>query len=364
MLDRNRIVEATDLGTLADELLGPHRGTARSPAWTCPSPQHAQTGRTPPVSVFRSTAGEQRWHCHGCGIGGSAVDLVMVTRGTTVREALEELGRRSGVREPWRSFEPVAQRRPAAPREPGDLAGLATYLEECARRLWQPAGRPVRRWLTEVRGIPEAVLAQNLIGADPGRHRQDRPDGMPSTGWAAVLPVHEGGRPVFAQLRALNPLPDRPKYLNAASILSRNPRVGLYEPVRPVGSCTIATEGVLDALSANAAGFRAAAVLGAGLAAAAGNHAGRGAIAMRLSRLDGAVIVAFDADDAGRHGAESLMEGLRKRDVPARRLHVPERAGDLNCWMCRSDDWARTFQLAVRAAVTVAPAGRCVSLSR
>lgn len=362
MLDRNRIVEATDLAALADELLGPHRGTTRSPAWSCPSPQHAQTGRTPPVTVFRSTGGEERWHCHGCGIGGSAVDLVMATQGTTVREALEELGRRVGVREPFVPSPGFVPMRKAAPaQQPGDLEGLAVYVEECSRRLWRPAGRPVLRWLTEVRGLPPDVLERNSIGADPGRRRQDRPDGMPSTGWAAVLPVHGNGRPVFAQLRALHPLPDRPRYLNAASRLAPNPRVGIYEPVRAVGPCVIATEGVLDALSANAAGFRAAAVLGAGLAAPGQGPSSQDQLAARVARTGATVVVAFDADEAGRHGATQLTGRLRDGGTPARRLHVPGGAGDLNAWMCRSDDWVRTFQLAVRAAVTIAPARQCIS---
>src|SRR5260370_1429281 len=96
-LDRDRILEAVDLPALADELLGPRRGRERSAMWPCPSPQHAQSGRTPPVSIFCTGRGEQRWHCHGCGIGGSAIDLVMATRGVQVRDALEELAARAGV---------------------------------------------------------------------------------------------------------------------------------------------------------------------------------------------------------------------------------------------------------------------------
>jgi hypothetical protein len=359
VLDRDRIVEATDLGTLADELLGPHHGTARSPAWICPSPNHAQTGRTPPVSVFRSTGGEERWHCHGCGIGGSAVDLVMAVRGATVREAIEELGRRVGVREPYVAERVPTPRRPASGPAAGDLAGLAAFVDDCARRLWQPAGRPVRRWLTEVRGLPEDVLAKNRIGADSGRRRQDRPDGMPSTGWAAVLPVVEDDRPVFAQLRALHPLPDRSRYLNAASRLAPNPRVGLYEPVDPIGTCVIVTEGVLDALSANAAGFRAAGVLGAALAGAA--RSGDDQVAERLARLGTRVIVAFDSDDAGQCGAVGLVQQLREQCVKTSRLHVLEAAGDLNAWMGRSEDWQQRFTRAVRAAISTDPARRCLS---
>ena len=57
--DRYRILDATDLAALADELLGAHTGT-RSPSWTCPEPSHAQTGRTPPLTIFVARGGEQR----------------------------------------------------------------------------------------------------------------------------------------------------------------------------------------------------------------------------------------------------------------------------------------------------------------
>ena len=89
MYDRDALLAAVDLVGLADELLGAHSGSQRSPMWHCPNPQHAQTGRTPPLSVFHSHQGEQRWRCHGCGEGGSAIDLVVACRGGTVREALD-----------------------------------------------------------------------------------------------------------------------------------------------------------------------------------------------------------------------------------------------------------------------------------
>ncbi len=360
MLDRDRIVEATDLGALADELLGPHRGTARSPAWTCPSPQHAQTGRTPPVSVFRSAGGEERWHCHGCGIGGSAVDLVMAAKGATVREAIEELGRRVGVGEPYVAGRPRPPRRPPPMRASGDLEGLATYVDDCARRLWQPAGRPVLRWLTEVRGLPQEVLAKNRIGADPGRRRQDRPDGMPSTGWAAVLPVLEDGRPVFAQLRALHPLPDRPRYLNAASRLATNPRLGFYEPVVAVSRCVVVTEGVIDALSATAAGHRSAAVLGASLASSETKPVAEDTVS-QLARTGATLILAFDSDDAGTRAAMSLGRRLHEDGTRMAILHVPPAVKDLNGWMKHSRDWPRAMASGVRTAVSVAPGPRCLS---
>src|SRR5205809_723272 len=97
MYDRNHLIDTVDLASLADELLGPRRGTARFATWPCPNPNHPQTGRTPPVSLYHTNGGEQRWHCHGCGIGGSAIDLLMAARGLTVGEALHELARQNGL---------------------------------------------------------------------------------------------------------------------------------------------------------------------------------------------------------------------------------------------------------------------------
>ena len=93
MHDRDAILAAVDLAALADELLGSRRGTARSPTWPCPNAQHAQTGRTPPVTVFRSQQGHERWHCHGCGAGGTAIDLVLATAPLAERVKAVEIDR-------------------------------------------------------------------------------------------------------------------------------------------------------------------------------------------------------------------------------------------------------------------------------
>ena len=88
MYDRDALLAAVDLRALADDLLGHRSGTGRSPMWPCPNDQHAQSGRTPPVSIFTSRRGEQRWRCHGCGDGGTAIDLVLAARGGTPRDAM------------------------------------------------------------------------------------------------------------------------------------------------------------------------------------------------------------------------------------------------------------------------------------
>ena len=114
MYDRDALLAAVDLRALADDLLGHRSGGGRSPMWPCPNTQHAQSGRTPPVSIFTSRRGEQRWRCHGCGDGGTAIDLVLACRGGTARDAMAFLAERAGHREQsdgWRR-----QDRPATAR--------------------------------------------------------------------------------------------------------------------------------------------------------------------------------------------------------------------------------------------------------
>jgi DNA primase len=345
MWDREALLGAVDLPALADDLLGSHKGTARSPCWPCPSVEHAQTGRTPPVTVFTARSGEQRWHCHGCGNHGTAVDLVMQVRGVDVRTALEELARRSGIpAQDLRHRRAAGDRRPVRPRQaprtpapsfaPEPVPALDDYVAECADALWAPRGAPVRRWLTDVRRLPAEVLRANRIGADLGGRRQDRPDGVPNVRLAVVLPVLVDGRACYAQLRLLGAPRHFPKYLNTSDTLARNPRLGIYEPARYFDFPferreVIVTEGIIDALSAAAGGYRSAAVLGASY--------GDPAAAAALARLPGQLVVAFDPDPAGRAGSERLVQLLNAQH---RRPGVLVLArGDLNENLAQAHDW-------------------------
>ncbi len=347
MFDRDRILAEVDLASLADELLGPRNGNERSGTWACPIPNHAQTGRTPPLSVFRSRRGEQRWTCHGCGAAGTAIDLVMAVRGCDVREALALLAARAGVREHRALAPPRRPPPPVSVPSPTAQLGLDRYVNECAARLWRGDGAGVRRWLMAERALPADVLRHNRVGADPGPARQTRPPGVPRVA-GAVLPVVEHGRAVFGQLRRIHPPRDRPRYLNLAASLAPNPRLARFEPPRPVpGCCTVVTEGSIDALSAAAAGWPAVAVLGAGLADEG--------VADRLARIPGRLVLAFDADPAGEVAAGRLRSLLADRGVAAARLHVPAVAGDLNAWMLEAGDWRTTMASALRSATRSCP---------
>lgn len=347
MYDRDALIAAVDLPVLADELLGQRRGTI-SPKWPCPNPLHTQTGRTPPVSVFTSNRGEQRWRCHGCGVGGTAIDLVMVCCRTDPRGAMDLLARRVGhAHQPpsWTPRRSQVLTMPPATRGCRDPEGLDRYVDECAKALFTPAGRRIRRWLNEARGLPDDVLCANRVGADLGPRRQPRPDGMPKAA-GVVLPVLVDGRGTYAQIRLIDPGPNGLRYLNPTADLAPNPRLGHYRPAEQLHREVIVTEGAIDALSAAVAGFRAVAVLSAA-------YPDQG-VALELSRLPEPLVLAFDGDDAGRAAAQRLATLLSAHQRPA--ANVPLPAADLNDALLRSSNWPKELTLRVTHARLMASA--------
>jgi DNA primase len=322
--DRDALLADVDLQDLADELLGARQGRARSPTWPCPMPTHAQTGRTPPVTIFTTRWGEQRWHCHGCGACGTAIDLVMQARNVPVREAMDLLAGRSCQHSRRDSSPPAPGRRPpVVPSLPHPE--IDTYAAECERLLWTPQGRSARRWLVDTRRLSEDVLRANRVGYDPGVRRLDRPDGLPRPP-GVVLPVlDEDGRAVFTQTRRLGSV-EGPRYLNCASRAAPNPRMASYQlgSVDAGSRCLIVCEGAIDALSAASAGHHAVAILGTSLA--------DDRVASRLAMGTRRPVIAFDADEAGDLAAGRLIGLLQGRGVDARRLRPPGQVGDLNAW--------------------------------
>lgn len=341
--DRDALLASVDLHALADQLLGGHHGSERSRTWPCPIPTHAQTGRTPPVSIFVTRWGEQRWRCHGCGASGSAIDLVIHTHGVDVRRAMELLASRSGARAEVDCPGPGRPSRlPVERSEPHP--GIEDYAAICAEYLWTPAAGGPAHYLTEVRGLPEDVLRLNRVGFDPGPRHLHRPDGIPRSS-GIVLPVlDDAGRAVFTQTRRLGSRITGPRYLNCANRAAPNPRLAVYRSSGASTGPMVVCEGAIDALSAAAAGCRSVAALGSTVA---DTH-----VADRIAHLgaDG-VVIAFDADEAGDRGAMELAGLLRSRGVRTARLRPPSRASDLNDWTRMvGADGLDTIARGVRAA--------------
>lgn len=262
----------------------------------------------------------------------------MQVRGIGAREALGELAGRTGITasDAPRPSGSCARRVADAPSSwsPRPVPELEQYVAACEEVLWRPEGAPVRRWLTDARGLPEGVLRVNRIGVDLGPRRQARPDGIPKVRRGVVLPVLADGQACYVQLRTLSADADFPRYLSCRDSLARNPRIGIYRPAASFGcpqerTDLIIAEGIIDALSAAAAGYTAAAYLGADLPDRP--------TAIVLARLPRRLVIAFDPDPAGRAAAYRLTQLLweRRRDAATMDL----KSGDLNACLVRSQDW-------------------------
>lgn len=353
--DRNDVLRQTDLRALADEVLAPRKGVGNSGTWPCPFPTHGpQSGKTPPVTIFDGRDSIQRWRCHPCGRGGTAIDLVELTQGLQFKDALDFLGRRIGAPETERSTRqpqapaqrPLAQEIPRGPQ--AAPAAVADYVKACEARLWSEKGKPVRDWLHQ-RGLDEKVLRLNHVGADPGPSVLPRAKGLPYRGQAVVFPVFHGSTLTYLQVRYLGH--DDRRYENpSAKLFAHSPKVAEVRPVTKAdpspNSRVLICEGVPDALSAAQAGERTLAILGAGYPdAAIAND-----IVQRFPSER--IVIAFDSDDAGRSGAGRLYALLGERGAERRTgcLLVPETHGDLNGWL-KSSGHDR-FESELRSEIT------------
>lgn len=330
--DRNDVLERTDLAALADELLDGHVGTGRSAMWRCPMPTHGQTGKTPPVNIFVGRTGQQRWHCHGCGAGGTAIDLVQVIHGFDFKSALEVLGQR--VQAPTTARHAPRARPQASSLRPQGRSGpmsddAMTYIAACEQRLWSSKGKPVRQYLMNERGLSEEVLRSNRVGADPGPRFLPRAKGLPRRGEGAVFPVWQDSVVTYLQVRYLAAV-DR-RYDNPSNDLAdASPRLAeVQSTARSSGEPLIVCEGLPDAYSVAQVGRSTIAVL------AAGYPDQRLALDLIDRFGDTPLVLALDNDERGSSGAARLDHLLRGNGFVAdiSQLSIPDNYTDMNQWM-------------------------------
>jgi DNA primase len=346
--DRDELLARTDLTVLADELLGFHVGNGRNARWPSPVPNHPQTGRTPPMSIFVDHRGIERWTCFATGANGTAIDLVMVATGRSVGDAIGWLAERARLDRPPPERPPPVRRDPPSSPPParGPSTALKEYVEACERILWQPAGAAIRHWLVEERCLDPEVLRLNRVGADPGPRTLRRAKGLPRQGLAAVFPALDDRRePVYLQARYLRPPPNRGKYDNPSGGHGRNPRVTTVEPAAAASGLTLVTEGIPDALAAASAGYRGVAIFGAGVP--------DGRLTTQLAKTPGLLVVAFDADEAGRAGANRVLDLIR-REGRSDVVCVEPADGDLNAWLASRgrEPFRKQLELSINLAAS------------
>jgi DNA primase len=300
------------------------------------------------MSIFVDHRGIERWTCFATGANGTAIDLVAVATGRSIGDAMAWLAERARLDRAPLDRAPVVRKPPAPPplRKPSEA--LKEYVAACERILWQPAGAAVRRWLVEERCLDADVLRHNRIGADPGPRTLKRAKGLPRHGPAAVFPALDTSRePCYLQSRYLCPPPARGKYDNPAAEHGTNPRLTDVEPaISPWPDPVIVTEGVPDALAAASAGYRAVALLGAGVS----DQRVAESVGQRARHL----VILFDADSAGRSGSRRLEELLRSLDRTAVVIVDPP-AADLNTWLIERGPQRLRAQLQLSIALAQAP---------
>lgn len=362
--DLDAIKTGTDLEDLFRRVVGPEKRQGATVMWPCPSRDHGgeQTGTTPPVMIY--PAGDNgdpypHWTCHGCGAGGSCID-VLTTRGVSVAEAIEQLAGRLGLRNEGKrtsssatsthpatsstaTVAPVRSEKPAkGPADP--VAAMESYAGACRELLFKPQGRAVLAWL-RARGYSDDALIVNGVGADPGPDLLSRAHGLPYKGPAAVFPVFATTDPgsgadypsvTYLQARYLDAEAAGQKHHNPLeSIYGKSPRVAvLADPRNMATEDTILCEGPWDALTAHDAGYRSAAILGA-----AQPDAG---MAERVvdEFPTGGLVITFDNDTAGEKNTPKLADLLAVAGA-GRRIWtqaIPEGVKDLNEWRVKAGD--------------------------
>ena len=287
----------------------PARTTAREPAVP------GATGR-----LVRQAAGG--FHCWATGATGTAIDLIALIQGTDIPTAISALASRIGT-----TLETPITRRVAAPAaapvgQPDPA--IEDYVTMGERWLWTPTGRGPLQYLTEQRCLNPDILRTNRVGFDPGTRLAPRTLGLPH-GPGIILPTFNQHRLLtYVQTRSLRPNASS-KYINPIGQLAANPGLSWPVPVEVThGGDLVICEGLIDALTAAGAGYRAVAVLGAG-------HTGppiSATLATRPERL----ILAFDADPAGDQARIVLTTRLEATGRSVVAWRIPD-GHDLNSWL-------------------------------
>jgi len=355
--DRDLVLANVDLAELATEVCGPPQGRGPSARWRCPNPDHPDAH--PSMTVYAGQR-SQRWKCHSCGDGGTAVDLVMTVRGCGVREAIEALAaraqvlphpeapapadhaappRRVGTRTPdgrpaarvgtEPATKPVRLQVTETPPDTGD-ARIESYVAVAAQILWGTQGQLGRDWL-HARALTDDVLHANRVGFDPGPRTFRRDRGLPWRGAGIVYPVlATDGTALYCQTRYLDPTAaGRDKYDNPTSALAANPRVAALRTPRPdpaLEELVVVTEGIPDGLAVAHLGARVGAVIGAA------NHGPLVAHRLDLLFPAGSFLLLFDSDHAGRRGGALLGAHLAALDRRVVLGAPPAAHNDLNDW--------------------------------
>lgn len=325
--DVERVREAIDIVELIGSTLDLRKAGKNYKA-LCPFHQE----KTPSFYVFPET---QSFYCFGCGASGDAITFVMRTEQLGFREALERLAERAGIT--LQSSRLHDHQEDEQRQRLFELNRLAAAW--FAHVLWSTAfGEPARAYL-ERRGVDRATAERFGLGFAPDapaallRYLTQRGASSDELVQAGLVVRRDDGSLVDRfRNRVMFPIRDRqgrilgfggrsigdvqPKYLNSPQTLLFDKSSVLYgldlaeESIRAQRSA-IVVEGYLDAITAHQFGYsNTVASLGTALTERQGKL---------LRRLADRILLALDADAAGRQATLRGLELLRTALADAER---------------------------------------------
>lgn len=311
MPDRSQCKEQLR-GCLVD-YLGQKGLNPRKP-FSCLNPEHPDRHPSMSFNPHNNTV-----HCFSCGVTYDLFDLIgMDYHLDGFEEKLQKGCELFHLPYCPPAAAPAAARRAAEPAAADETGDFTAQIEEMR------AHSEGLAYFVE-RGIPEELCKANNLFTYDGR---------------AYLPVYEGGRCVSYCARALQE-ETQPRYRNSTGPMGIwGAGMLLEEPSGVVFVC----EGIFDALSVEALGYRAVALCGASNVQKFVRFCEE-----HIERLGGVrFLAAGDGDEAGRRMNAALCEALGALHLPCGVFELEE-GGDLNALLCanRAGLQARLEQVAV-----------------
>jgi DNA primase len=358
----DRVKEAVDMHGLVSERTDLKRVGSR---WTGLCPFHDE--RTPSFSV---DVEQKLYHCFGCGQSGDAIRFVQETEGVDFREAIERLSERTRVDLVREASDPEEEKRRAQTDRLRALLTRAGHFY--AAYLWKAAeAEPARKYLAD-RGLDQAVLedfqvgyapsagdkliqqaaksgfsAQDLVTAGLARRREGRVED--AFRGRIIFPLaDQRGRILGFAGRALRD-GQQPKYLNT----SENKAVGFYKGQLLYGmhkartpamksARFVVVEGYTDVLALHQAGVpECVAIMGTSLTDPQLEE---------LTRVQGTVYLALDADNAGKQATFRAAGMAADRNTELRVIAMP---GGRDPAEIITQDGADAFRSLIDSALSV-----------
>lgn len=289
------------------------------------------------TASFSVTPERQVYHCFGCGAGGGVIRFIMNIEGMDFPEAVRFLADLAGMSVPEDDRETMGQKK----RRERLLAlnrEAALYFNAL---LSDPAGADALEYLLKKRELSKKTVKEFGLGYAPlgwdhliramGEKGYDKTD-LLDAGLAAKSP--EGRIYDRFRNRVMFPIIDlkggvlgfggrvmddsQPKYLNSpeTQVFQKSYNLFALNRARKAKSRrVILAEGYMDVIALHQAGFHTAvASLGTSLTKEQ---------ARLLTRYADEVVIAYDADEAGRRAVRRAIEILQKTGLAVKVLTVP-----------------------------------------